>query len=135
VAALRGGLFPYHGTTRSLLVVRKLRERLEGRLQCSVSECVREGARLLHSNVFHGVRKKLRQRNSEFCIFITYLHFVFLRGELYSCNISVKLSVPLIERPLKVSHCKQYVTSENRFSSPLIVAVITSISVSCVIVD
>lgn len=62
-----------------------------------------------NKNVFHGVRKKLREGNSEF-----YMYFVMLRSNVESCQGQVKMC----------NAYHRYYTSKNRFRSPLIVEVV-----------
>lgn len=60
-------------------------------------------------NVFHGVRKKLREGNSEF-----HMYFVTSRSNVEPCQGQVEMP--------NAYHI--YHTFRNRFRSPLIVAVV-----------
>lgn len=62
-----------------------------------------------NKNVFHGVRKKLREGNSEF-----YVYFVRFRSNVEPCQGQVEMP----------NACHRYHTSRNRFHSPLIVVVV-----------
>ena len=62
-----------------------------------------------NKNVFHGVRKKLREGNSEF-----YMYIVMLRSDVEPCQGQVKMP----------NAYHRYHTPRNRFHSPFVVEVV-----------